>query len=302
MAILPEPCRHESCRCLCTKAAAPSLEGGRPWHRAWCGLFALILPVLALAAPPLDDKGRAGYADYLKAPGHRAFAIAPGGAWSWRGEMPSADLALQATIKDCQAHARRPCQPYALDDQVVFDPVTWARAWRPYASGAQAVRAGEGLLPGLRFPDIAYLDPDGKPRKVSDDRGRVLVLHFWGSWCPPCQREMPDLVKLQRQFKARKDIRFVFLPVREPVSRSREWLKGRGLSVPVADGGATAEKEGAFRLADGRRLGDRDLARAFPTTYVLDRHGLVLFAHVGPVPDWTSLAPLLKDAASHSGG
>jgi thiol-disulfide isomerase/thioredoxin len=256
---------------------------------------------LALAGPPLDEKGRAGYAEYLKAPGHRAFAIAPGGAWSWRGDMPGADLALQGAIEDCQAHARRPCQPYALDDRVVFDAAAWAGAWRPYASRAQAARSSEGLMPGLRFPDIAYTDPAGKPRKLADDRGRVVVLHFWGSWCPPCQREMPDLAKLHRQLKAHPDIRFVFLPVREPVARSRQWMQGRDQALPVADGGATAEKEGAFLLADGRKLGDRDLARVFPSTYVLDRHGLVLFAHAGPVPDWGSLAPLLKDAAAHSG-
>ncbi len=268
----------------------------RPW--IW---LAILLPALALAGPPLDEKGRAGYAEYLNAPGHRAFAIAPGGAWSWRGDMSDADLALQGAIEDCQAHARRPCQPYALDDRVVFDAAAWAGAWRPYASRAQAARAGEGLMPGLRFPDVAYADPAGKPRKLSEERGRVVVLHFWGSWCPPCQREMPDLEKLHRQLKGRADIRFLFLPVREPVARSREWMRARGHVLPVADGGATAEKEGAFLLADGRKLGDREVARVFPTTYVLDRHGLVLFAHVGPVPDWGSLAPLLKDAAAYSG-
>jgi hypothetical protein len=78
----------------------------------------------------------------------------------------------------------------------------------------------------------------------------------------------------------------VFLPVREPAARSREWAKARGLAIPIADGGPAAAKDGAFLLADGRRIGDRDVARVFPTTYVLDRHGLVLFAHAGPVGDW----------------
>lgn len=204
---------------------------------------------------------------------------------------------MQGAIEDCQAHARRPCLPYALDERVVLDAGDWATAWRPYASAAQAAGAREGLQPGLRFPDIAYTDAAGQARRVSEARGKVLILHFWGSWCPPCQREMPDLDRLHRKLKARQDIRFVFLPVREAASRARAWVKEKGLALPIADGGEPAARDGAFLLADGRRLGDRDLARVFPTTYVLDRHGLVLFAHTGPVADWPSLLPLLNDAA-----
>jgi thiol-disulfide isomerase/thioredoxin len=256
---------------------------------------------LAQAGPPVDEKGRAGYAEYLQAQPHRAFAIAPGGAWSWRGEMPSADMALQGAVEDCQTLARRRCLPYAQDDQVVFDAQTWAGAWRPYATRAQAARATVGLKPGQRFPDLTYRDATGKPRKLSDDQGRVVILHFWGSWCPPCQREMPDLQKLYGQLKSAANIRFVFLPVREPTDRSRQWAQSRNISLPISDGGPTAEKNGSFLLSDGQTIGDRDVARVFPTTYVLDRHGLVLFAHAGPVGDWSSLAPLLKDVAAGSG-
>jgi thiol-disulfide isomerase/thioredoxin len=270
------------------------------WRWAWCCLLALI-PALAQAVPPLDDKGRAGYAEFLRAPAHRAFAVAPGGGWSWRGEMPSAEMALQGAVEDCQAHARKRCLAYALDDQVVFDAREWAGAWRPYATRAEAARAPVGLKPGQRFPDITYHDPAGRVRKLSDDLGRVVVLHFWGSWCPPCQREMPDLQTLHGKLKNRPELRFLFLPVREPVARSRDWAKGKGIALPISDGGPTAEKEGAFQLSDGRRIGDRDVARVFPTTYVLDRHGLVLFAQTGPVSDWSSLAPLLNDAAAGSG-
>lgn len=283
----------------------PLFQGGEPVSWLWrfaaaltCGVLLLLAFMgLAQAAPPLDEKGRAGYAEYLQAQPHRAFAIAPGGAWSWRGEMPSVDMALQGAIEDCQTHARRRCLAYALDDQVVFDARAWAGAWRPYATQVEAARAGEGLKPGQRFPDIAYRDPAGKPRKLSDDRGRVVIVHFWGSWCPPCQREMPDLQRLHGQLRRAPNIRFVFLPVREPVARSRDWARSRNISLPISDGGSPAEKQGAFLLSDGRLIGDRGVARVFPTTYVLDGHGLVLFVSTGPVGDWTSLAPLLKDAA-----
>lgn len=259
------------------------------------------LAALAQAAPPLDEQGRAGYAEYGRAEGHRAFAIAPGGAWAWRGAMPDADSALRAALEDCQSHARRRCLAYDLDGRAVFDARAWAGAWRPYAGKAEARRAAEGLKPGQRFPDLAYTDAAGKARTLSDDRGRVVVLHFWGSWCPPCQREMSDLQKLHARLGSAPGIRFVFLPVKEPAARSREWARARGIGIPIADGGSAAARDGAFLRADGRRIGDREVAGVFPTTYVLDRHGLVLFAHFGPVADWLALAPLLKDAAAGSG-
>ncbi len=293
------------------KSADTRAFGGSPPGAVPAGLGAARLCLLLAGAagsawpgddvrtlPPLDGAGRSGYVEFLRAQPHRAFAIAPGGAWSWRAEMSSAELARQGALADCAAQARRACLAYAVDDEKVFDARAWAGAWRPYASGAQAARAGVGLKPGQRFPNLAYRDPAGKPRKLSDDLGRVVVLHFWGSWCPPCQREMPALQRLHAALRARGDIRFVFMPVREPVARSRAWVAGKGLSLPVSDGGRAAEKEGAFRLADGRRIGDREVARVFPTTYVLDRHGLVLFAHTGPVADWPALAPLLRDAAA----
>ena len=264
----------------------------------WLAIAILPLDGFAAAMPPqLDDHGRAGYAEFRRALPHRAFAIAPGGAWSWRGEMETPELAMQAALDDCRNHARRACLPYALDDQVVFKPRDWAQAWRPYPGAAQLARAPVGIKPGQRFPDLLWRDAGGREHKVSTQRGSVVLLHFWGSWCPPCQREMPDLHKLYKRLKAAPNIRFVFLPVREAAAISRVWLRGRGIEVPLADAGARAEKEGVFPLADGGTLRDRDLARAFPTTYILDRHGGVLFAHIGPVTDWLELEPLLRDAA-----
>lgn len=253
---------------------------------------------LALPAPPqLDARGITAYAEFLQASKHRAFAIAPGGNWSWRGDMETPEIALQAALGDCQSHARRPCLAYALDDKVVFKPQEWAQAWRPYLTATQAKQAPVGLKPGQLFPDLAYRDAGGRQRTLSEQRGRVVLLHFWGSWCPPCQREMPDLQKLHARLKKAPNLQFVFLPVREATAKSRAWLRERNIALPIADAGVLAEKEGAFLLSNGGKIGDRDVARVFPTTYVLDRNGIVLFAHVGPVTDWVALEPLLKDAA-----
>jgi thiol-disulfide isomerase/thioredoxin len=261
----------------------------------WIAVTGWLFAGIAWALPPLDAKGRAGYAEFQRATLHRAFAIAPGGAWSWRGDMATPELAMRAALADCGGYARRPCLAYALDDRIVFEPRAWARAWRPYPTAAQAGSASIGVKPGQRFPDLSWRDAEGRERKVSSYRGRILILHFWGSWCPPCRHEMPDLHKLYARLQADSDFRFVFLPVREPTATSSAWLRDQGLDLPLVDVGGG--KRGFFRLGDGRQVADRDLARAFPTSYVLDRNGIVLFTQVGPVVDWVALEPLLRDAA-----
>lgn len=253
------------------------------------------------AVPHLDERGRAGYQAFLAAPSPRAFVIAPGGGWAWRAEMPTSDMALAAALQDCQRHTEQRCVPYALDDAVVFDVQAWTRSWGPYATKAAAARAPVGVRRGQRFPDLSLTDPSGKPRKLSDYRGKVVVVHFWGSWCPHCIKELPDMQRLYASLRESNDIRFVLIGVREPYSSSRQWARQQRLDLPLYDGGQSAEKEGSFRLAGGGSIRDRELARVFPSTHVLDKHGVVVFSQTGPVARWSELAPFLRDVAARSG-
>jgi thiol-disulfide isomerase/thioredoxin len=253
------------------------------------------------AVPHLDERGRAGYQAFLAAPAPRAFVIAPGGAWAWRAEMPTSDVALEAALQDCQRHTEQRCVPYAVDDAVVFDARAWVRSWGPYATRSEAARAPVGVKRGQRFPDLILTDPAGKPRKLSDYRGKVVVVHFWGSWCPHCIKELPDLQRLYATLRNSNDIRFVLIGVREPHRLSQQWAQQQKLDLPLYDGGPSAEKEGSFRLAGGGSIRDRELARVFPSTHVLDKHGLVVFSQTGPVARWSELAPFLRDAAARSG-
>jgi thiol-disulfide isomerase/thioredoxin len=264
---------------------------------------ALALPALAAgkAVPHLDERGQADYANYQAAAGHRAFAIAPGGTWAWHAELPSEQLALEAALQDCQRYTEQRCVPYAVDNKIVFDARSWPLSWGPYLTVQAAAKAATGMKRGQRFPDLVFQSPSGRQGKLSDLRGKVVVLHFWGSWCPPCQREMPELQALYSQFRNAKDVAFVVLPVREAIDVARGWAKQKKLSLPIAFGGEASVKAGEFSLADGGRLSDRQLAKAFPTTYVLDKHGIVVFSKIGPVARWSEYGPFLKDTAAKSG-
>jgi thiol-disulfide isomerase/thioredoxin len=62
----------------------------------------------------------------------------------------------------------------------------------------------QGLSIGNRAPELAYSNPDGKTIALSSLRGKIVLIDFWASWCPPCRRENPSVVNLYQHFKDKK--------------------------------------------------------------------------------------------------
>lgn len=258
-------------------------------------LLGLLASLASHAAPPhLDAAGLAAYSDYGRAEDHRAFAIAPGGRWGWAGGALSPDQAREQALAYCQERNEQSCLVYAEDETTVFPTERWPSLWGPYADAAQAARASIGMRRGMRFPDLALTDPKGRKVSLADLRGKVVVLHFWGSWCGVCRREMPEIRQVAGELGSA--VRVVLVQVREDVKGARAWLKQQGIDLPLYDSGVRGPAEASLRLANGARLNDRDVARAFPSTYVLDRHGLVLFSHTGAIHRWSEYLPFLRHA------
>jgi thiol-disulfide isomerase/thioredoxin len=274
--------RRRALKCL----AAACLPGTRPARAE------------SQQPPQLDEAGAAAYEEFLAASEHKAFVIAPGGAWAWKAGEASADAALQASLRACSAATAQRCVPFAIDGRRVFDTQRWPTLWAPYATPAQARRAPVGKLPGQRFFDLAFRDPAGRHTTLGAQRGAVVVLHFWGSWCGPCRRELPQLQALARRLEGTRDIRLVLLQVREAASVSRAWLRQQALVLPLSESQAQPGRPEMLTLAGGRTIRDREVAVAFPTSYMLDKQGLVLLAHPGPIANWEDYLPFLRHAAA----
>ena len=120
-------------------------------------------------------------------------------------------------------------------------------------------------LPTFRLPDLT-----GKPHQLSDWKGKVVVLNFWATWCPPCKREIPEFVKLQRQYGG-QGLQFVGIAIedKEPVSEYTDFID---INYPILIGG-----DSAIELA--KRMGNQ--FGAVPYSVVIDRQGHLVHRQTG---------------------
>lgn len=276
-------------------------------------LFACGYPLWALAElddiphiPHVVEKAEVSFEfDYLYAPTHRAFVIAPGGAWAWQVGKQTTDIAKKAALEKCKQDTRQKCVLFAVDDDIVFDEKAWSELWGPYLKYDQAQKLIIGTNPGQKFPDLKFTNPAGLNKTISQLKGKVVFIHFWGCWCPSCGREFASLIEMYRILKKDvmgKDVEFVLLQLREPISQARYWAKENNFSeLPLSDSGVQDNLDTVLTLQNGKKVQDSDFAKVYPTSYVIDKHGIVLFTHMGAVSDWTEYVPFIRDAVARSG-
>ena len=242
--------------------------------------------------------------DYAYADLHRAFAIAPGGAWSWNSGSPSVEGAEKAALESCAKYTEQPCVLYATDNNIVFDRQAWNQLWGPYKTAQQAEKSKTGISVGQKFYDLEFTDSQGVKTSISDKRGKVLFVHFWGCWCPSCQYEFTTLIDMYRIIRdtMEGDVEFVVLQAREPISDARKWAKKNGFdALPLSDSGVKSTDDKEFYLKGGSRIADRKVSKVFPSSYVLDKNGIVVFSHSGSVLNWSEYVPFFRDVVQRSG-
>jgi peroxiredoxin len=129
---------------------------------------------------------------------------------------------------------------------------------------------------GDRAPEFRLQALDGRAVSLADFRGKVVMVHFWATWCPPCVEEMPTIEQLYRS-SGSTDFEILAVSVDEGGAGAvAEFMKRNGLSLPALldPGRSVAGLYGTFK---------------FPETYIVDGRGIVKFKAIGP-RDWTAPA------------
>ena len=126
-------------------------------------------------------------------------------------------------------------------------------------------RQGEASIAGKTADDFA-LTIDGKPQRLSDYRGKVVVLNFWASWCPPCLEEAPALNRLQRHIEPRGGT-ILGVSIDEDPAAYEKFLKDFGIVFPTWRDPNVQDNKSKIELGYGTSL--------IPETYVIDRHGKI---------------------------
>lgn len=118
---------------------------------------------------------------------------------------------------------------------------------------------GQGEKPA---PKLELKDVEGRALRLSDYKGRVVLLNFWATWCAPCRAEMPDLIKWQREYKSKglQVIGVTYPP--EELAEVREFIKSIEVNYPVA-------------LGEEQTKALFDKGETLPVTAVIDKKGMV---------------------------
>ena len=138
-----------------------------------------------------------------------------------------------------------------------------------WIAGAEA--AGFETRAALPAPELKAHDLGGAPRTLADYRGKVVLLNFWATWCPPCQHEMPSLERLRTKMAGRP-LEIVAISSAETPAEVNAYLSKMKLGFPV--------------LLDTDSSNTRRWkVFALPTTFVLDAEGRVRHVLTGPA-EW----------------
>ena len=145
----------------------------------------------------------------------------------------------------------------------------WLWLWLWLATAADGATL-ERFTPAQSY-DFSLADLDGKQHSLADYRGKVVLVNFWASWCPPCIYEMPELKRLQQTFADRP---FVILAINagEKKYKVRKFAKLIKLDLPV--------------LLDSRNhTFDAWQVKTLPTSFLLDSEGRLRYRVQGN-PGW----------------
>jgi cytochrome c biogenesis protein CcmG/thiol:disulfide interchange protein DsbE len=141
-----------------------------------------------------------------------------------------------------------------------------------------------GSMIGKTAPECAGETTDGKQLKLSDYKGKVVLVNFWATWCGPCRMELPDLVKLQSEFGS-KGFTVIGLSRDTDIATANTFAKEQKLNYPILKG--TDDIMVNFGSPDG-----------IPASYLVGKDGKVVWEQDGVDPTRSTYSILKPEIES----
>ncbi len=140
---------------------------------------------------------------------------------------------------------------------------------------ASASGSNSGAVQLIRFASNPQPAPpflvnalDGEMISTADWHGKVVLVNFWATWCPPCREEIPALIRLQDQYKDRLQIVGISMDDEDQANHVAEFAKQAGINYPIV-------------MASPEMIAEYGGVPALPTSFVVNPNGGVVQKHVG---------------------
>ncbi|MGQ9805552.1 MAG: TlpA family protein disulfide reductase [Chlorobiales bacterium] len=143
---------------------------------------------------------------------------------------------------------------------------------------------------GKKAPDFTLTTTDGKILKLSDYKGKGVIVNFWATWCPPCRAEIPHMVELQKEYE-QKGFSFIGIAVSDEEEKVKAFVVSQKMNYPVAMG----TKE--LAMSYGKFTQERRLT-GIPTSFIINGKGEIVGHFIGG-RDKATFVEAIKKALSN---
>ena len=137
----------------------------------------------------------------------------------------------------------------------------------------------QGKSSELFAPDFSLADLEGNTVTLDQMRGKVVLLNFWGTWCGPCRKEIPDFINLMKKHK-KDGLEIVGVTLTSgPPENIKAFADKWGINYKLLtdiNGNETQTVTALYGQATGKRI------TGIPTTFIIDREGVIQKRYVGP--------------------
>ena len=129
----------------------------------------------------------------------------------------------------------------------------------------EAKKVQRALAIGAKFPDFDEKDLDGKPLSVANYKGKVVLVDFWATWCPPCRAELPNVLNVYKKYHD-KGFEIIGISLDQSQSRLESFIKEQKMTwVQYFDGKGW-----------GNKLSNKYGVQSIPATFLLDGEGKII--------------------------